>query len=320
MLIGCALIGTTGAYGYRHFAKPASGAKVAPVIVADNAPSKIVPASTEQKSSRSQDRLPGGSERLVSREEQPVVLQPPASQAPARTELANAAAAAAVPPAAAFPPPAPPAPVQASAQPPAAGAPSTGPNAPKRIRTVTIRPEGGDKSARPVAPSHQGGSRSGPQTTATVPQSSRTAPSGSREAPLSLDPSTQTSEPAPPQQRSVAPPRRQASAPEAWSPAPRESRNGGPKLASAPSNGESGGYLVQVSSQRSESDARASYRGLQAKYSQLKSHQAIIRRADLGSKGTYYRAMVGPFGSAHDADQFCSGLKRSGGQCIILRN
>ena len=77
---------------------------------------------------------------------------------------------------------------------------------------------------------------------------------------------------------------------------------------------------MQVSSQRSESDARASFRGLQAKYEQLKSRQAIIRRADLGSKGTFYRAMVGPFSSSHEADQFCGGLKRTGGQCIILRN
>ena len=59
---------------------------------------------------------------------------------------------------------------------------------------------------------------------------------------------------------------------------------------------------------------------LQAKYSQLKSRQAIIRRADLGAKGVFYRAMVGPFESGDEADQFCNGLKQAGGQCIILRN
>jgi SPOR domain len=86
------------------------------------------------------------------------------------------------------------------------------------------------------------------------------------------------------------------------------------------SAGGAGGYLVQVSSQRSEADAQASYRGLQTKYSQLKSHQPIIRRADLGTKGTYYRAMVGPFESGDEAVQFCNGLKQAGGQCIIHRN
>jgi cell division septation protein DedD len=91
-----------------------------------------------------------------------------------------------------------------------------------------------------------------------------------------------------------------------------------PTNANGNSNG--GGFLVQVSSQKSESDAQASYRALQTKYSQLKSRQAVIRRADLGSKGVYYRAMVGPFESGDDAVQFCNGLKQAGGQCIILRN
>ena len=76
---------------------------------------------------------------------------------------------------------------------------------------------------------------------------------------------------------------------------------------------------MQVSSQKSESDAQTSYRALQTKYSQLKSRQAVIRRADLGAKGVYYRAMV-PFDTGDEAVQFCNGLKQAGGQCIILRN
>jgi hypothetical protein len=151
-------------------------------------------------------------------------------------------------------------------------------------------------------------------TTATVPP-----PAARGSEPLSLDPSAQAS--SRPQQHAATPSAsKNGSARDAWTPAPREDAPTGPRLASVPSNGGSGGYLVQVSSQRSESDARASYRGLQRKYSQLKSRQAVIRRADLGSKGTYYRAMVGPFDSAGEADRFCSGLKRAGGQCLILRN
>lgn len=87
-----------------------------------------------------------------------------------------------------------------------------------------------------------------------------------------------------------------------------------------PPSGGAGSYLVQVSSQRSESDAQASFKALQDKYSQLRSRQPIIRRADLGTKGIYYRALVGPFGSSDEANQFCGGLKQAGGQCIILRN
>ena len=89
--------------------------------------------------------------------------------------------------------------------------------------------------------------------------------------------------------------------------------------ASAPAAG--GGYLVQVSSQKNEADAQASYRALQGKFpSVLGSHAPVIKRADLGDKGVYYRAMVGPFGSPEEASQFCGSLKTAGGQCVVQRN
>ena len=88
---------------------------------------------------------------------------------------------------------------------------------------------------------------------------------------------------------------------------------------SAPGGG--GGYLVQVSSQRNEADAQASYRILQGKFpSVLGSRSPLIKRADLGEKGVYYRAMVGPFGSSEEAWQFCGSLKTAGGQCVVQRN
>ncbi len=82
-----------------------------------------------------------------------------------------------------------------------------------------------------------------------------------------------------------------------------------------------GGYLVQVSSQKNEADAQASYRVLQGKFpSVLGSRALLIKRADLGDKGIYYRAMVGPFGSPDEASQFCGNLKTAGGQCVVQRN
>ena len=81
------------------------------------------------------------------------------------------------------------------------------------------------------------------------------------------------------------------------------------------------GYAVQVTSERSESRAQAAFRALQAKYpNQLSGHQPIIRRADLGAAGIYYRALVGPFASAEKAAKMCSGLKAAGGDCIIQKN
>jgi SPOR domain len=86
-------------------------------------------------------------------------------------------------------------------------------------------------------------------------------------------------------------------------------------------SGETGGYLVQVSSQRNEADAQASYRALQGKYPKvLGSRSPLIKRADLGDKGVYYRALVGPFGTPDEASQFCGSLKTAGGQCVVQRD
>ena len=78
---------------------------------------------------------------------------------------------------------------------------------------------------------------------------------------------------------------------------------------------------MQVSSQRSEADARASFRALQTKYPGVLSGQSVVvRKADLGTKGVYYRAMVGPFASMDEATRLCSDLKSAGGQCVVPRN
>ncbi len=91
--------------------------------------------------------------------------------------------------------------------------------------------------------------------------------------------------------------------------------------APAASEGTAGGYAVQLSSQKSEAEAQASYRSLQSKYpDQLSDRSVTIRRVDLPGKGTYYRALVGPFSSSEEASQLCSDLKAAGGQCLIQRN
>jgi len=82
-----------------------------------------------------------------------------------------------------------------------------------------------------------------------------------------------------------------------------------------------GGYAVQVTSQRSEAEAQTAFRMLQAKFPhQLGGHAPMVRRADLGAKGVYYRALVGPFASMEQAAGLCSSLKAAGGNCIIQRN
>jgi cell division septation protein DedD len=77
--------------------------------------------------------------------------------------------------------------------------------------------------------------------------------------------------------------------------------------------------LVQVSSQRSEDAARATFRDLQARYpSILGPYDVNIQRAEIPDRGTFYRVRVGPF-SASDAQRLCNDLKTAGGDCILAQ-
>ena len=85
------------------------------------------------------------------------------------------------------------------------------------------------------------------------------------------------------------------------------------------SNTSSGGWVVQVSSQRSRSAAQTAYRSLQRRYPSLLSNRAAtIQTANLGDRGTYYRVGVGPMGQG-EAGQLCRSLKSSGADCFIRR-
>jgi cell division protein FtsN len=166
-------------------------------------------------------------------------------------------------------------------------------NEPRKIRTLAVRGDQPDGAATPVGVPPPAKPTPAPRTTASAANANASATN----APLSL-------------------------APQAGQAAPATRVATTSPLQTAPNgNGSSGGYLVQVSSQRNEADAQASYRALQGKFpSVLGSRAPVIKRADLGDKGVYYRAMVGPFGSPEEASQFCGSLKTAGGQCVIQRN
>jgi cell division protein FtsN len=175
------------------------------------------------------------------------------------------------------------------------------PPPPAPSRPVESRPE-------PSAP--QTSARSTPPRT-VVASRPQPAPAPSANAPLSLAaPETgDTSAPPPAAARDIAPPPSAPSRQANVAPAPRVS------------NGGAGRFHVQVSSQKSESDAEASYRSIQSKYSGVLSGQPhSVRRADLGTKGVYYRAMVGPYASREQAVQLCSSLKAAGGDCVVQAN
>ena len=77
---------------------------------------------------------------------------------------------------------------------------------------------------------------------------------------------------------------------------------------------------MQLSSQRSEEQARATFNGLKQLYPGLLGDKTPnIQRADLGDKGIYYRVRVGPMADRAGAIQFCEELKSSGGKCFVTR-
>ena len=288
-VLALAIVGTGGAFAYRTFVGSTRSGEP-PVIKADTGPNKVMtPAATTADANAKliQDRMGGaGQEKLVSREEAPVNVQD-------NTKAGG--------PRVVFPPlnvnNSPPSTASVSpANKPLVGNGAVQGDEPRKIRTFAVKGDQPDGNATPA--SRQAPARlTGPAPAAAPARAAPANANASANAPMSLSPQAQ---PAPAQAARVA-----SNAPQAIAPA----ASGG------------GNYLVQIASQRSEAEASASFKALQGKYpSVLGSRSATIKRADLGEKGTYYRAMVGPFGSPDEASQFCGNLKTAGGQCVVQRN
>jgi hypothetical protein len=338
-IFGLALLGTAGAFAYRAmFGGPALPA-LPPIIKAEGGPNKIIPTgvgSQDGIARDADDTNAASRERLVSREERPVDIPPPVTSSAPRpvstvpvfpdppsiggrgAVVGYSGSPTSSNPAISTQPPAPTAPAMttttasnpstAQASPPAA-APSVStatpsspampvaPPGPKKIRTVTIHT---DQSAAPDG--------------ATVaPRPGTQSPQGSN-APLSIVPSSTESSAAPA-------PARPRPAPAQPAPLNKPPANETASAAPAAPVATGGSYAVQVSSQRSEEEAQSSFRDLQAKYPDLLGGRTpIIRRADLGAKGIFFRTMVGPFTSADQATELCSNLKAAGGSCLVQKN
>jgi hypothetical protein len=176
-VLGLAVIGTAGAFGYRAFTSGSGTASTPPVIKADPTPAKTVPApattaSTDaQQGKPFQDRISAlaSGERVVPREEQPVSLPiaPPATP----RAMAPQPSAQAVSPLVSPPTP-------------------TTANEPKRVKTIAIRPDngGGDTGTISSAPG------ANPSASAKVPPPAKQSNSG----PMAIAPQ---SEPAAPNAR-----------------------------------------------------------------------------------------------------------------------
>jgi hypothetical protein len=68
----------------------------------------------------------------------------------------------------------------------------------------------------------------------------------------------------------------------------------------------------------SEDEARAAFRQLQQKFSDLGGRSPTVQQAESNGK-TIYRVRVSGMGK-DDATSLCERLKASGGQCFVARN
>ena len=79
----------------------------------------------------------------------------------------------------------------------------------------------------------------------------------------------------------------------------------------------SGTHLVQVGAFGSEAEARGYFDRLSERFPALVgAKQPDIQRADLGSRGVFYRLRIGPFASSSAANSHCSQLKAGGQDCL----
>ena len=295
VILALAVVGTGAAFAYRTYVAAPRGGEP-PIIRADAGPTKIVPTPSDG-APKTPDRMAAGdaAEKIVPREEAPVdvnaksgprVVFPPLNQNSSPPSVASVA--------------------PGGSQLASAGNGTLPNNEPRKIKTLSVRGEQSDGAAAPVTPA--------PPPTAKPAAAAKTSPAAPRNQPSAANANASGNAPLSlvPQQGNEAPP--------VAEPRTRVAATN-PVQAAPGASGSSGGYLVQVSSQRNEADAQASYRALQSKFpAVLGSRSPVIKRADLGDKGVYYRTMVGPFGSSDEASQFCGSLKTAGGQCVVQRN
>ena len=323
-----ALLGGAGAVGYKVL-KSGGLSGEPPLIKADTEPVKTIEKQTENQASNKAiydrvDLQADAKSKMVSREEQPVDLP----SAPAGEPRSADSSRIILPggPASAQPTP-----------------PDTQGSEPRKVKTMAIRPtapaaeESRPPANDPIAEAARTGQAprsefddgimtnegAAPRTeprlaAAPTQQPARATPPAPRPAaPAIPAPQAQRPVPAPaaPVQRSE-PAQVAAVQPRAPAPAPAPAPTAQPRPAAA-----GGGFVVQVTSQRSEADARTAYSSLQRKFPQvLGPYQPSIQTATVGDRGTYYRVRVGPFGSSSDASTVCNNLRAAGGDCVVARN
>lgn len=218
-----------------------------------------------------------------------------------------------------LPQPAPPSPTAAKAPVPAATTTDAGEAHPAPVKTTVVKPVA--IAVPPTATTAPAAAPAPVKTVTTtpiqVPRPTQTAAANGG-APLALGPVA-------PRLASAQPPT--TTAPTSIVPTPVTRTPAQPTaqpasaapVATAPAAATgSGDYMVQISASRSDADARASFAAAQRRHPGLAGKSVDVQQANLGDKGTFYRARVAA-GTREQAAALCSQIQSQGGQCMVVK-
>ena len=194
-------------------------------------------------------------------------------------------------------------------QPPAVATvddPNAADGGPRRVKTLVVRPDG-SVMPPPEAPA-------APQQVAFA------------EPPMPAPPMPQAAPMPAPAAAPVAaavPPPAAAPAPVAADPQPVAAIPPQPQVAAAapaPAPAKPTKFVVQVGSKQNQTEALATFADMQQKYpTLLASYRPMVQKADLGSKGVWYRLRIGPIVDKTAATKLCGQLKSQGHpDCLVM--
>ncbi|MBS7703959.1 cell division septation protein DedD [Chelatococcus asaccharovorans] len=196
---------------------------------------------------------------------------------------------------------------------------------PRRVKTVSVRPDGTIMTDPPQAP------QPAPRVAAADPTPVNATPETPQprasEPPAQAEAQPVAAPPAPPRPPTraplrISPPAQQQRAAQPASAQPEQIaavNNQAPSPgAAAPAATSGGSFAVQLGAPGSEKEARDLFASLQRRYGDLAGYRAQVRRAEVNDR-VIYRLRVGPF-SREDATSLCTRLQASGGQCFVARN
>jgi sporulation related protein len=308
-VLGVAVIGVAGAMAFRGAGGSIGGEP--PIIQADRSPLKVQPPNPGGVEIANQDRqvLEHDGDRqtkVVSREEQPVDVRQAPRVASAGGDLIPAGLAH---------------PSSTSSMGPHTAAAAIGIE-PKKVRTVSVRPDGTigapDGAARSAPPSAILATMAagGPMTTsATVAPTPRVRPGAQPTAtPAASEAPRATTGAAESATTSAVKPTMRPQQVDSATPLTAVAALAEPVSPPAASTG--GAFSVQLTTSGSEGEGRTAFKALQQKFAgELGSRSPVIRKHEADGK-TVYRVRVGPM-SKDEANSLCSRLKTAGGACFV---